>query len=421
MVHCEISLSVSQRIFIAYGSMITSALSIIGSIGVIAMIMISLNKNRMKKRQNLLDVNSTQFQQQQQQQQTLPKSTSLTMITQTPIPHSESSHSLLSSNNSSYYNTISSQSSFSHIGLAGTNTTSLNSGVAGKKQGTKLSYFVINLSIADLLASLFICLSRIMMTKSNSKFIKSPLTSRDLSLCTISNGLVAFAFLSSFIWTGCIATHIYRQFNQSSYIKNKKKWYTRHMTLIYYVCGWVLPFALGIGIMSSSYIEQGDGMPFCQINTWSLLFLYYVPMLFSLVSSLVMTILVKRRFKQISAQHLSFNMTSLRQKVVSRLNSFVWVFIICWSPSVLTFFIRLIGNGCQIDFIEFISNISSPLQGFLNFICFIFSNSALTRNFQFPSLFNRFKSQIPNSTSNNNLSEETNTAFFYTNSNTTNN
>ncbi|GAM25166.1 hypothetical protein SAMD00019534_083410 [Acytostelium subglobosum LB1] len=79
-----------------------------------------------------------------------------------------------------------------------------------KNEDRKVIRLVRNLAISDLLASLSVLVSRILFLKYNNHFVTSTGGFKDVSLCSISSGFIAFSFLASCCWTTVISFHIYR-------------------------------------------------------------------------------------------------------------------------------------------------------------------------------------------------------------------
>ncbi|EGG24327.1 G-protein-coupled receptor family protein [Cavenderia fasciculata] len=264
--------------------------------------------------------------------------------------------------------------------LKNTNITRKSTTSGNNSTKDRLSKFVLHLAISDFLAALFVLVSRIMLAKFDNDFIKSPdrvVRNPGLSFCTLSSGLVGFAFLSSLLWTLSISINIYRLFSNFK----KRSFY------IYYVVCWIIPFLFGIGMMATSDITTEDELSWCTINRLSMLFLFYIPMVGSVILSIIFTFKIKSRFKTLSLSLSKVTITNLKTKIINRLNLFTIVFIICWSMSIINFGAMLI-NKCQNYYLGFFAISLSPLQGFLNFLCYAYSNLDIIR-----ALFTSIKQQ----------------------------
>eukprot|EP01133_Synstelium_polycarpum_P014876 gene14876-17593_t len=166
-----------------YGSIVSASLSIMGAIGTILMIKI---QNRRSKSSGRDSVSST------------PSSTP--PISPPVSPHSSYNYSRLPP--SMMNQTV-------ELGaIASPRSNVLNP----QSNSGKVSKLVMYLSVADLLASIFVLVSRVVFIKFNQHFMMSSPASHDISFCTLTSGLVGFSFLSSFFWTTIISYHIYRIF-----------------------------------------------------------------------------------------------------------------------------------------------------------------------------------------------------------------
>eukprot|EP01132_Coremiostelium_polycephalum_P001300 gene1300-1642_t len=207
------------------------------------------------------------------------------------------------------------------------------------RSSSKLSTFVINLTLADLLASIFILVSRSYFIKASENYLTSKTFVKDISICSVSQGLVSFSFLSSFFWTSCIAFHIHHQFHsiRTNLVVN---------VFSYLIC-WGLSLFLGFGIIASSSAEfssnQSDS--WCNTEVYTNLSLYYIPMIVSMTIALIYTFKVKDHFIKLSKSISSSNLINIKNKVVNRLNQFVIIFFICWSASIANFLIQLFSHS----------------------------------------------------------------------------
>ncbi|KAK5581306.1 hypothetical protein RB653_001337 [Dictyostelium firmibasis] len=428
------SLSIDDRVKIGYGSIIGASLSIFGSIGTVILIKIR-NKKQAKKlliarKQQLsinnLNINST----------TSLSSYNLNNSNIQP-PSFPSSTSLLTSSSQSNNN---------------------NNNNKNSNQKTKVSHFIINLSIADLLASIFLITIKLMMIHFNNTFIKVlPSTANHsfnamISVCTIGNGVIGFSFISTFFWTLAISMYIYQQFQSTSLINNINKnnininnnnnninninninnnintnninnnnnnnntnKSNKIIKIIFYFVCWVIPFILGsILVSGSKLIELDSDLPWCSIDSNIQLISFYFPLIICLVATIFYTILIRYKFSSDKLACSSSSLINLQSKIIKRLILFLIVFLICWLPNIISFFISFFTKSCkQFLWLEIISSTFLPLQGFLNFLSYL---SVFKR---LKLYFKNLKNKLNNKNSNNNGNNSNNGNFngggiFYT-------
>ncbi|KAN0047262.1 hypothetical protein ACTA71_001644 [Dictyostelium dimigraforme] len=474
------SLSLDDRVKIGYGSIIGASLSIFGSIGTVILIKIR-NKKQEKKlfiqRKQQLSINNPNINGNNSSNNiiTISNSTSLSSINLNNSniqPPSFPSYSPPTS--TSLLPTFSSSLSSSPSSSSPSNNKNGN-------QKTKVSHFIINLSIANLLASIFLITIKLMMIHFNDTYIKVlPSTANHsfnalISVCTIGNGVIGFSFISTFFWTLAISMYIYQQFqstspinnlninnsnnnnnnnnnknnnnninnninnnninknnNKNNNINNNINKSNKIIKMIFYFICWVVPFILGsILVTGSKVMELNSDLPWCSIEPNIQLFSFYFPLIICLITTIFFTILIKYKFSSDKLACSSSSLINLQSKIIQRLILFLIVILICWVPSLISFFISFFSKNCkQFLWLEIISSSFQPLQGFLNFLSYlsIFKHLKL----YFKNLKKKFTNNNNNNYSNNKNNNNNNRNFsgggiFYTkgkkvnNQNTNNN
>ncbi|KAM9967388.1 hypothetical protein ACTFIW_001472 [Dictyostelium discoideum] len=414
------SLSMDDRVKIGYGSIAGASLSIIGSIGTIILIKIR-NKKQEKKlliqRKQQLSINNLSINSggsggsggsgSSSNIITISNSTSLSSNNLNIQPPSFPSYSPLPTS----------------ISLSNNNNN--NNKNKNNNQKTKVSHFIINLSIANLLASIFMITIKLMMIHFNDKFIKVlPSTANHsfnalISVCTIGNGVIGFSFISTFFWTLAISMYIYQQFLSSSTINNNNnninninnninnnknnnsinnfnKSNKIIKMLFYFVC-WVIPFVLGSILVSGSrLIELNSDLPWCSIDSNIQLMSFYLPLILCLLATIFFTILIKYKFSNDKLACSSSSLINLQSKIIQRLILFLIVILVCWVPSLISFFISFFSKNCkQFLWLEIISSTIQSCQGILNFLSYL-------------SIFKKLKLYFKNKFNNSNNSNNSN-------------
>ncbi|EAL65667.1 G-protein-coupled receptor family protein [Dictyostelium discoideum AX4] len=434
------SLSMDDRVKIGYGSIAGASLSIIGSIGTIILIKIR-NKKQEKKlliqRKQQLSINNLN----------INSGSSSNIIT-----ISNSTTSLSSNNLNIQPPSFPSYSPLpTSISLSNNNNNNKNN-----NQKTKVSHFIINLSIANLLASIFMITIKLMMIHFNDKFIKVlPSTANHsfnalISVCTIGNGVIGFSFISTFFWTLAISMYIYQQFLSSSTINsnnnnnninninnnnnnninninnsknnnsinnfnNSNKSNKIIKMLFYFVC-WVIPFVLGSILVSGSrLIELNSDLPWCSIDSNIQLISFYFPLIICLLATTFFTILIKYKFSNDKLACSSSSLINLQSKIIQRLILFLIVILVCWVPSLISFFISFFSKNCkQFLWLEIISSTIQSCQGILNFLSYLSIFKKLKLYFKnLKKKFNNNNSNNSNNSNNNNSNNFNGGGIFY--------
>ncbi|EGC38654.1 hypothetical protein DICPUDRAFT_75785 [Dictyostelium purpureum] len=454
------SLSMNDRIHVAYGSIISASLSIIGTICTIILIKIRNKKqiNNDPQRKQLL--NSTNSGENSGASSISPSNSSNNIIS---INSGSSGYSFFSeeindNNNKNFNNFMNNLNNNKHYNNIANNNNkkSLNSfNSKGNQQTTKVSHFIINLSIADLLASIFILISNVMMIQFNDRYVETPFSSDSytfinmMSICTLSNGFVSFSYISTFFWTLGIALYIYQQFSLTSTMVSSSSLSDSHkqsrnnkiIKILFYIINWVIPFILGGVIVSGSRIvdkssffsSASDGsarsLPWCSIEANVQLVAFYLPLMVSMIFTLFYTLLIKHRFSNNTLYGGSSTLVKLQNKIIGRLVLFCLVFFICWTPKLISFFITYFTSSAgraqeckQMLWLEVLSATVYPLQGFCNFLSYtVFKKFKEFFKLKLNNISKLFKSNLNNDNKNTNNNFGSN--LFYTNNsnNNTNN
>ncbi|KAN0014577.1 hypothetical protein ACTFIU_000895 [Dictyostelium citrinum] len=426
------SLGIDDRIKIGYGSIVGASLSIFGSIGTIILIKIRNKKQERKlllQRKQQLSINNPN----------INGGSSSNIITISNSTTSLSSNNLNNSNiQPPSFPSYSPPTSVSLLPTTSPNNNNNNNNKKNSNQKTKVSHFIINLSIANLLASIFMITIKLMMIHFNDKFIKIlPSTANHsfnalISVCTIGNGVIGFSFISTFFWTLAISMYIYQQFHSTSTInnlnnsnidknnsinnynninnnnnsinnnnnKNLNKSNKIIKMLFYFVC-WVVPFVLGSILVSGSrLIELNSDLPWCSIDSNIQLISFYFPLIICLLATIFFTILIKYKFSNDKLACSSSSLINLQSKIIQRLILFLIVILVCWVPSLISFFISFFSKNCkQFLWLEIISSTFQPLQGFLNFLSYLSVFKHLI--IYFKNLKKRFNNSNNNNSNNN--------------------
>ncbi|EFA79958.1 cAMP receptor-like protein [Heterostelium album PN500] len=138
-----------------------------------------------------------------------------------------------------------------------------------------------------------------------------------------------------------------------------------------FIC-WLLPLSFGFGLMASASITHAHNMSWCTMNRWTLLVLFYIPLVLTIITCIILSYKVKKHLDSLSRSITKLN--SIQNRIVLRLNLFVVGFIVCWTFNLISFLVYLFGHSCENFYLEFLSNFLSPLQGFWNFISYAVSN-----------------------------------------------
>ncbi|GAM20301.1 hypothetical protein SAMD00019534_034760, partial [Acytostelium subglobosum LB1] len=225
-----------------------------------------------------------------------------------------------------------------------------------------INHLVFFLSVADFIACSALVLTQISMLF-NAPFANT------LNYCIAARSVIHFGFLSSFLWTNCIAYYLLREVFE---------WNSCHVpSAVYHVFSWGLAL-LGVSsfFFGDNVITQDEnGCSRCSINAQYQLYLWVIPLIVSFVWNLLCYILIYRKFSRIlTFGAFGHSSKPLKNHVAKKLTLYLGVFLLCWIWDVINHTVFLFRGVCPPFWLWILQDVMSPSQGFFNFLVYAFAN-----------------------------------------------
>lgn len=229
-----------------------------------------------------------------------------------------------------------------------------------KKQ--QLNQYIFFLSVCDLIASLGILLSQIV--------VRWAPEINSMPFCISIRAVIQLTFLSSFCWTTAIAIHMYRAVNHLPAYKL--------IYIFFHVLSWGIPAVLVVAAIAKKVIVRATPVPWCDIQRdyeWPL---WFGPMLATIVINLIIYFMILKSFR---SRESNFQ-KKIEVVMIRRLSLYLLAFVLCWVWSVIGHIISQVSDHCAIYPIWILQDFFAPLQGFLNFIVYGLSNRMIFNCFK---------------------------------------
>jgi len=206
-----------------------------------------------------------------------------------------------------------------------------------------LSRLVTALAIADLIGSLDVVVSQLFLIIAKQHYTPA--------WCFAFRAIFQYAFVSSFVWTTCIAVFLYRASHQKRSVPS-------HYVIMHLVA-WILPLALvGVSLAIRSF-EVDEAQLWCRQETWAHLFLWFIPLFMTIMANGILYVLIACAKNKRGAH-----------KRGKQLSLFFGAFLMCWIWDIAHHTIQIFQPDCQIWPLLLLKAALSPLQGFLNMLVY---------------------------------------------------
>ncbi|EGG13368.1 G-protein-coupled receptor family protein [Cavenderia fasciculata] len=237
------------------------------------------------------------------------------------------------------------------------------------KRQQPLYKLILFLSIADFFGSLSICISQSVL---------------------LSRASINFFFVASFMWMSSLAFHTYWSSRQRSQVP---LW-------VFQVVSWGVPTVMTAVMVGRDMITEDAESGWCQPNKVARWAFWFGPLLFSLAWNIILYAMILWQYRSSmsgsittqfrkknnngydddpysinqptspSNRFITEKKRKLHLKVAKRLGVYLLAFLICWVPDVFDNLLVQPNQYCQFYWLWLLQNITSPLQGFLNFIVY---------------------------------------------------
>jgi len=195
--------------------------------------------------------------------------------------------------------------------------------------------------------------------------------------CVIYRCFVQFFFISSFLWTCCIAHHLYRETYQLSKINNP---YFK----IYHGISWGISLIIIIVLVADSKIVPST-QSWCHLDNLFEIYFWIIPITASIAWNAVFYGLIIRRIFWVFSSRVTDSVDNgslIKSEAIKKLSLLLLVFIICWLPDMVNHILNYFFNICPPDYAVVIQDLLGPLQGFLNSWVYGYSNNEFRATYQ---------------------------------------
>jgi len=219
----------------------------------------------------------------------------------------------------------------------------------------KLIFF---LSLADFFGSLFIFVSQGLLFGAAFYSI-----SYSHGLCIFFRAGINLFFVASFVWTSCIAIHIWVSSHQKAQIP----------IIFFHLFAWGVPAIMTVILVAGHFVVIENDYKWCHPTTMAKWFLWEAPLCIAFMCNSVFYFMSIRRFKvdnHINRESSrSTRQKKLQWKIKKRLTLYLLVFLVCWIWDVVNKILEAIGITPPF-WLSILQSTFSPLQGFLNFLVY---------------------------------------------------
>ncbi|EGG17666.1 cAMP receptor-like protein [Cavenderia fasciculata] len=191
-----------------------------------------------------------------------------------------------------------------------------------------------------------------------------------IHFCIALRCVIHFGFLSSFLWTNCIAFYLLREVYE---------WKPQRFPFyIFHIVCWGIPLISITIFASGHFIVKADQIGWCTITPKFQFFFWVLPLVISVLWNLLCYVLIYKKFNQI----LSFGVFGskshqLKRHVSKKLTLYLAAFLVCWLPDLINHTIFYVG-ACPPFVMWVLQDLFSPLQGFLNFVVYVLTYRIVT-------------------------------------------
>jgi len=217
-----------------------------------------------------------------------------------------------------------------------------------RAQHQLLSTLIFFLSISDLIASSGIVASQTLLLVNKQSY--------GHIICVFFRCVIQYGYLSSFMWTSCIALFLYGATNQAGESRTK--------VILMHIVSWGLPAIIIIILLAGNAVIESDA-GWCHTKSpyqWSL---WFTPMLLSFIFNMMMYIMTLKKFTSSNAGR---GQKMINNNIQKRVTIYLLIFILCWFCDIVDHIIEDI--HCSFYILWLLQNITTPLQGFCNFLVY---------------------------------------------------
>ncbi|KYQ89984.1 hypothetical protein DLAC_11729 [Tieghemostelium lacteum] len=224
----------------------------------------------------------------------------------------------------------------------------------------KINNLIFYLSISDFIGCTFLIISQISIL-GHFEILSSE------RYCIAMRSLIHFGFLSSFLWTNCIAFYLLREtFEWKPY--DFQIW-------VFHVISWSISIGSIFSLIFGNVIKRSPETGWCSITGAYQLYFWIIPLFLSFLWNLICYIIIYHKFKGI----LSFGIygrrsVSLHRVISRKLTFYLLAFLLCWVFDLINHSVYYFLSKCPPFTLMVLQNLFSPLQGTANFIVYSITN-----------------------------------------------
>ncbi|GAM22761.1 hypothetical protein SAMD00019534_059360 [Acytostelium subglobosum LB1] len=224
-----------------------------------------------------------------------------------------------------------------------------------------INHLVFCLSIADFIACSAIVFSQLCMLL-KVEFV------HQFNFCVYIRCIIHFGFLSSFLWTNCIAYHLLRE----TYGGDRPY---RVPLIVFHLIGWGVSLGSVAVFLFGHFITRNEVTGWCSINDTYQFYFWVLPLAGSLLWNMLCYVLIYVKFRKV----LSFNKFGqqshqLQRHIAKKLSLYMAAFILSWIWDIINHTVFYAVKQCPPFWMWVLQDLFSPLQGFFNFIVYSFAN-----------------------------------------------
>jgi len=247
--------------------------------------------------------------------------------------------------------------------------------MAPKKEA--ISTLICALALADLCSSASVIISQGTLLSGYNTFV----------MCVVWRCFVQFFFIASFLWTCCIAHHLYKE---TTLIIMHNKTMIPPLRIYHTIC-WGLPAILIIVLAAGGKVQPSD-QNWCHLEmTYEIIF-WILPMALAVIWNIVFYFLIVRSIYSVFEKKLAVSANQealIKQEAVKKLSLLLIVFILCWAVDMFNHIAEYFFHYCPPDWAFVLQDVLAPLQGLLNSWVYGYSNNEFSTTFK--KMFRCFK------------------------------
>eukprot|EP00696_Hemimastix_kukwesjijk_P011670 gnl/Hemi2/2462_TR872_c21_g1_i2.p1 gnl/Hemi2/2462_TR872_c21_g1~~gnl/Hemi2/2462_TR872_c21_g1_i2.p1 ORF type:complete len:815 (-),score=71.77 gnl/Hemi2/2462_TR872_c21_g1_i2:63-2330(-) len=180
--------------------------------------------------------------------------------------------------------------------------------------------------------------------------------------CLFTAFLMQFFELSSVLWTGVLATHVYLALNHPHEKADR-------FLAVYHIICWVVPFAISMFLLLEGHFGWADNWCWIVPDSYHFRFmLFYIPLYAVFVFNVLMSLQSIRQAEDTLIYR--GDQVEKADPLKQRFYLYLVAFILCWTPAIINRAHNIYDPVHPWAWLVLTHTVMSPLQGFFNALIF---------------------------------------------------